>query len=93
MEMLYCKNCDRKVLPYTILKGNNNVARCTNCNTHLGNIGYAEPALHFGKYKGTLIKDVEDVDYLQWVLRKVKISPRLRNAINERIKTFQLQAK
>lgn len=71
-------------------KANNLVAYCNGCDSYIKNIPYATPTLHFGKYKGSEIKDIEDVGYLQWVINNVKLSEVIRHAVNERISSLNL---
>lgn len=44
--------------------------------------------LQFGKYKGKSINDIEDIQYLKWVLSEVKIKPIIRDMIEKRIAQF-----
>jgi predicted amidophosphoribosyltransferase len=49
-------------------KANNKMAYCNDCNAFIKNIPYKDPAFYFGKYKGHLIKTIEDLNYLEWAL-------------------------
>lgn len=93
METLFCNHCQKEVGFYTELKANNNVARCNDCNGFIKNIPYQEPQLYVGKYKNKPIKDIEDMGYLKWALREMKLSNNVRQAIESRIKQFEFLAK
>lgn len=49
--------------------------------------------LMFGKYKGKSVNDIEDMPYLKWVLREVKVKAAFRAAIEKRISDFEHLAK
>lgn len=49
--------------------------------------------LTFGKYKGKSVNDIEDMQYLKWVLDKVKIKDKFRTIIEKRISSFEYLAK
>jgi uncharacterized protein (DUF3820 family) len=75
---------------YTEMKANNNVARCLKCDTFIKNIPQGnEPTFFFGKYKGTKVKDVEDMQYLNWALKNIKLSSSMRTAIEQQINRFE----
>jgi len=66
-------------------KANNLVAYCKSCGKYIKNIPYSEPALHFGKYKGSLIKDLntaEEINYLHWLRKNVKLTKHISDAID-----------
>lgn len=94
MEDLKCPKCGTINDYYTELKANNNVARCGKCDTFIKNIPYqTEQTFFFGKYKGTKVKDVEDMGYLKWVLANTKQTEMMRKAISEQISRFEYLAK
>src|SRR4051812_12897154 len=86
-----CKNCGSVNDYHIARKANNDVAYCNGCDKYIKNIPQRNaPMLHFGKYKGQFIKDIEDVSYLEWVRDKVKLSESTRFALLERIKSLLL---
>lgn len=93
MEQIKCLKCGAIDKYYTELKANNNVARCSECDAFIKNIPYNEPTFYFGKYKGKKVSEVEDMDYLKWVLAKTKQSASMRKAIQEQIDSFEFLAK
>lgn len=70
-------------------KANNLVAYCTSCGSYIKNIPYTIPAIHFGKYKGTKIRDFttpEMINYLHWILNNdVKVSKTVLMEIHEHL--------
>lgn len=42
------------------------------CCQHQEPLGTDHLTLSFGKYKGTLLSDMSDVSYLEWMLRTAK---------------------
>lgn len=49
-----------------------------------------EPQLYVGKYKGVPIADIEDLNYLEWAQKTLKLGASVRDAINYRIQSLQL---
>lgn len=47
----------------------------------------------FGKYSGKSVNDIEDMQYLQWVLKNVKIKQAFRQLIVKRVSNFEYLAK
>jgi len=69
-------------------KSNNLVAYCNGCGFYIKNLPYSEPALYFGKYNGTKIKDFttpEMMNYLHWALNNCKLTGNVRKAIVEHL--------
>lgn len=93
MEQIICNKCGAVNKYYTEVKANNNVARCTECDSFIKNIPYNEPTFYFGKYKGKKVSEVEDMQYLKWVLTGTKQSASMRTAIQKQIDKFEFLAK
>lgn len=95
MEDLKCPKCETVNNFYTELKANNNVARCGVCDTFIKNIPYqTEYTFYFGKYKTKKVSEVEDIDYLKWMLTsKNKLSNPMRDAIQKQIDRLEFLAK
>lgn len=93
METLYCGHCDKQVGYYTELKSNQNTAWCNECNGFIKNIPYSKPALYVGKYKGKPIDELEDLNYLQWAEKNMKLNARTKEAIQSRIAQLEFLAK
>jgi DNA-directed RNA polymerase subunit RPC12/RpoP len=90
MTEIKCPNCGAINDYYTELKANNNVARCTQCDTFIKNIPYqTEKVFYFGKYKGQKVNDIEDINYLQWVLDNTKQKAAMKDAIIKQIDNFK----
>lgn len=45
--------------------------------------------IYFGKYKGKLVDDVDDIDYLKWLLKSVRMKGQLRALIQSRINQLE----
>lgn len=89
MEQIKCNKCGSIDDYYTELKSNNNVARCNQCDSFIKNIPYqTEHVFYFGKYKDKKVNEVEDIPYLQWVLKNTKPSKSMREAIEKQISSF-----
>lgn len=83
-----CKNCGTINDFRTEKKANNLVAYCNSCGFYIKNLPYSEPALYFGKYKGTKIKDFttpEMMNYLHWALNNCKLSASTVDAIKNHL--------
>jgi len=89
MEELICPKCGPTTEYYTELKSNNNVARCLKCDSFIKNLPHAEPTFYVGKYKGKKISEIEDIGYLKWALKEMKLSANMRSAIEKRISSFE----
>lgn len=85
MEQITCNKCGAADQYYTEVKANNNVARCSVCNAFIKNIPYEKPTFYFGKFKNTSVAEVEDVQYLKWVLANTKQAAAMRDAIQKQI--------
>ena len=93
MEELTCPNCGPTTEYYTELKSNNNVARCMKCDAFIKNLPHAEPIFYVGKYKGQNISEIEDMGYLKWALKEMKLSANMRTALQRQIDRFENLAK
>jgi hypothetical protein len=47
----------------------------------------------FGKYSGKSVNEIEDVQYLQWAIKNVKMKPKFRTIVSERISHLEFLAK
>ena len=83
-----CPKCGSEEY-YTELKANNNVARCSKCDTFIKNVPYSEPTFYFGKYKNERVSEIEDIGYLKWALAKTKQNESMRNSIQKRIDSLE----
>lgn len=89
MEVV-CKNCGSIDDYHTIMKSGQKTAWCNGCGSYIKNIPQGgEPVFHFGKYKGTLISEITDLSYLNWVLENTRQSQLYRYAIQERIRSLR----
>jgi hypothetical protein len=89
MEVV-CKNCGLVNDYSTELKSGQNVATCNGCGKYIKSIPYSEPQLYVGKYKGIPISKITDKGYLTWALKELRLSPHVREAIENHIKTLLL---
>ncbi len=65
-------------------------AICNGCGKHIKFLPTKEPALYVGKYKGKPIKEIDDLDYLQWALNTLKLSESIFKAVSDRIRSLEL---
>lgn len=87
---IICKNCG-SIDDYRIgKKANNLVAYCNGCDQFIQNLPYSPPSLHFGKYKGCIIQNIHDLDYLQWVINNVRLSDLNKAAVLKQINSLGL---
>lgn len=49
--------------------------------------------LTFGKYSGKSVNEIEDMPYLEWVLKNIRMKGQLRKIIEERVSSFNYLAK
>lgn len=89
MEDIVCTHCGLINDFRVERKANNDVAYCNGCDRYIKNIPHSEPAFYIGKYKGTPIKDIEDMGYLKWALKEMKLTANMRTAIQKRISEFE----
>ena len=86
-----CNSCGNINDYRTIKKANNLTAYCKGCGSYIKNLPYAEPALHFGKYRNTKIKDFttpQMVNYLHWLKNSevwFKLSVSIKTAIDKHL--------
>ncbi len=90
METLFCNHCKKQVEFFTELKANNNVARCAECDSFIKNIPYQEPQFYIGKYKNIPVKQIDDMNYLKWALKEMRLNKSMKEAIQERISLMNL---
>jgi uncharacterized protein (DUF3820 family) len=88
---LTCPRCQTSNYT-TELKSGNLVATCENGH-YIKNLPYSEPALYFGKYKGKKVVEIQDVDYLKWVLKNTHQGKHVRYAIQKQIDSIEFLAK
>ena len=93
IENIKCNKCGAENNYYTEVKSNNNVCYCGNCNAYIKNLPYAEPMLYVGKYKNKPISEIEDMQYLKWALKEMKLSAVIKKAIELRISQYEHLAK
>lgn len=91
METIKCPKCGALDKFYTELKANNNVARCSECDTFIKNIPYqTEQVLYIGKYKGKRVSEVQDLSWLKWAEGNIKnLKPVQRTAILKQISNLE----
>lgn len=83
--MITCKKCGLIDDYRTELKNGQNTAFCNGCGAYIKNIPYAKSKFYFGKYKGELVSDVTDIEYLSWFLKNVKCSPKMIEDIENQL--------
>jgi hypothetical protein len=93
MEQIICRKCGAVDEYYTELKANNNVASCLKCGAFIKNIPYEQPKFYVGKYKGKPISEIDDMGYLKWALKEMKMTTNMRTAIEKQISSFEFLSK
>lgn len=93
METLFCGHCNKQVGYYTELKSNQNTAWCNECNGFIKNIPYEKPMLYVGKYARKPIESLEDISYLKWAEKNMKLNQRTKDAIKQRISQLEYESK
>lgn len=88
METIICKKCGSTAytLTETVL---HNTAFCANCGAYIKHVAKEKPTFHFGKYNGQAVDSVNDILYMEWVLKKVRLSARMRKAVAERVELLK----
>jgi hypothetical protein len=89
-QILTCRKCGISDSIDVIEKSGHHIAYCARCNAYIKHLPTQEPQFYFGKYKGCKIAEVEDIQYLQWALKALKLGASVRVAITTRIKTLSL---
>lgn len=89
MEELICPNCGPTEDYRTEKKSGQNTAWCNKCSAYIKNIPQGEPAFYVGKYKGKLVSEIEDMPYLKWALKEMRLSKNIRTAIEQQISRFE----
>lgn len=83
---LTCTKCGLIDEPKIIIKGNHHVAFCIGCGKYIKNVSYDIPKLYIGKYKGTPVSEITDIEYLKWFIKTIeKISFSTKSAISKQI--------
>lgn len=95
MSKLFCKHCNKQVDFEIIVKANNHVAHCWECGHYIKNIPHstAESVFYFGKYNGTKVSECQDLQYLEWVVKNVKLKEKMKEDIYQRIQTLEYNFK
>ena len=85
-----CHNCGL-INDYNItVKNSQQVCKCNGCDTYLGNkprtdVVLRDMSLPFGKHKGKLVFEIDDNNYLLWLLNNTNISGSLKRSIELRV--------
>lgn len=92
MRDIVCTKCGLMNSTNIVEKNRQKVCFCAGCGAYIKNIGYAEDKFYIGKYKGRKVCEVDDKNYLSWFLNEssIKKSPKMREAIEEKIKKLLL---
>ena len=89
MEELICKNCGPQEAYLIEENGPHKQAICMTCSSHLGFLKKPptqDLILFNGKWKGSMIKDINDLPYLEWfVLDKTNFPAKYKEAAKMRI--------
>lgn len=73
------------------MKNGQNVAHCNGCGKYIKNIPYnPRPKIYFGKYKNRFIDDLEDIQYLKWLIDNQVVKANIKQAVIEQIDKLKL---
>jgi len=91
MSEVICQRCQTTNEFYVVTSGPHLKAMCNHCNTYIKFIPQEKepPKFYFGKYVGKFIHEVEDMDYLKWAATNMKLKDHVRDAIKQRITSFE----
>lgn len=92
LEPIVCRKCGTEDNYRVEIKAHNQVAYCKGCGLFIKNIPYTEPTFYFGRYKGSKVSDLdskEDLQWLEWCLKTVNVTQRMRDAISEQIELIK----
>ena len=96
MDSIVCKNCG-SINDYTIQeKSNNSCAYCNGCGKFIKNVPKNNTKglrFYLGKYNQGLISDCADLNYLEWMIKSVKMKPNYVTAIENQIKLLKENGK
>jgi hypothetical protein len=90
MEEVICQRCATINDYFTVPSGPHLKAVCNNCNVYIKFLPQKKelPKLYFGKYVGQYVHEINDVNYLRWLLTSTSIKQSLKDAINLRLAEF-----
>lgn len=94
MENVTCLRCNTVNEFYVEESGPHLKAMCNHCHRYIKFVSQEKPpCLYVGKYKEVPISTIEDMPYLKWALDKLKLSDKVKTAIQNRISQFEHLAK
>lgn len=88
MEEIICTKCGLINDYRTEPAGPHTKAICNGCNRYIKFITKENKIqiLYFGKYSQTAVKDVSDLNYLEWLIKNhTSLKPNLKEAIENQI--------
>ena len=85
--MVKCKCGSEKY--HTETRGIHLAAICDTCNSHIKFLPQSEPQFYIGKYKGSKVSDIQDVNYLEWYLNNVRCAGTFKQALVKRIEDIK----
>ena len=89
-QEITCQNCGLQN-DYRIENNHHQTAFCNGCGKYIKHLpkSNTDIVIHFGKFKGTALKDFmskEHVDWLNWAIKKeIKFQPRVLDAIRKHL--------
>lgn len=95
MEDIICLKCG-SINDYWVKETDLHSTAYCNCGAYIkhlpkGNI--EDLRMYIGKYKGKLITEIEDLNYLEWAIKNISFKDKYKTAITNRIDTLKLITK
>ncbi len=81
MADVICTNCGSVEDYHIVPKANQQCAYCNTCGAFIKNISYAPQKFYFGKYKGKLVNEVDDIQYLEWFVANTSPKPTMKEVV------------
>lgn len=91
MEEVTCQKCQTTNEFYVEESGPHLKALCNHCHSYIKFVSRDNKVVfHFGKYKDKEVSEIEDIQYLKWVLGNIdKLSSKMKDAIQKQMSSFE----
>jgi len=93
MEDVTCRRCGSINNYSTSTSGKHLRADCKKCGEYIKFLPHEAPKFYFGKYKGSTIREVDDLEYLKWAVKANTLKGRSKEAATIRIEQLENELK